>query len=159
LFHEYEGALIYLDRALSACPNHSLAWILSSATLSYIGETQQAISRAEHGLRLSPFDQSLFTYYMFLNLAYYAHGAYEDAVKWGRMSANENGLYTANQRVLIAGLAGLGRLDEAREVAAKMTEIEPQFRLGTYEHTRQPFRHPQIKDKYMMHLRMAGLPE
>lgn len=159
LFHEYEGALIYLDRALSACPNHSLAWILSSATLSYIGETQQAISRAEHGLRLSPFDQSLFTYYMFLNLAYYAHGAYEDAVKWGRMSANENGLYTANQRVLIAGLAGLGRLDEAREVAAKMTEIEPQFRLGTYELTRQPFRHPQIKDKYMMHLRMAGLPE
>ena len=159
LFHEYDGALIYLDRALAACPNHSLAWILSSATMSYIGEAQQAISRAEHALRLSPFDQSLFTYYMFLNLAFYAKGEYEESAKWGRMSVSENGLYTANHRILMAGLAGLGRLDEAREVAATMLRIEPEFGLRTYERTRQPFRQQQIKERYMKHLRMAGLPE
>jgi adenylate cyclase len=159
LFHECDGALIYFDRALSACPNHSLAWILSSATLSYIGEAQEAVSRAEHALRLSPFDQSLFTYYMFLNLAFYAKGEYKESVKWGRLSANENGLYTANHRILIAGLAGLERLEEAREVAAKMIKIEPEFRLRTYERTRQPFRHAQISERYMKHLRTAGLPE
>ena len=96
---------------------------LSSATLSYIGETQQAVNRAEHALRLSPFDQSLFTYYMFLNLAHYAKGQYEELVKWGRMSASENGLYTANHRILMAGLAGLGRLEEARDVAATMMKM------------------------------------
>jgi adenylate cyclase len=159
LFHEYDGALIYLDRALLACPNHSLAWILSSATLSYTGETKEAISRAEYGLRLSPFDQSLFTYYMFLNLANYAHGDYEAAVKWGRMSASENRLYTANSRVLAAGLVGLGQLNEARDVAASMIQIEPNFRLSHYEHTRQPFRHLPIKERYMQHLRAVGLPE
>jgi adenylate cyclase len=159
LLHDYESALVYFDRALAACPNHSLAWVLSSATLSYIGDAEQAISRAEHGLRLSPFDQSLFTYYMFLNLAFYAKGEYKDSVKWGRMSANENGLYTANHRILIAGLVGLERLEEAREVAAKMLKLEPEFRLGTYERTRQPFRHALIKEKYMEHLRAAGLPE
>jgi adenylate cyclase len=159
LFHEYDGAMIYLDRALSACPNHSLAWILSSATLSYTGETHEAISRAEHGLRLSPFDQSLFTYYMFLNLANYAHGDYEAAVKWGRMSASENRHYTANARVLVAGLVGLGRLNEARDVAAGMIQIEPEFRLSRYERTRQPFRHLPIKERYMEHLRAVGLPE
>lgn len=159
LFHEYDGALIYLDRALAACPNHSLAWILSSATLSYIGEAQQAINRAEHALQLSPFDQSLFTYYMFLNLAYYAKGEYEASVKWGQMSASENGLYTANHRILIAGLAGLGRLEEARDVAATMLRIEPEFGLRTYERTRQPFRSQHIRERYMKHLRMAGLPE
>jgi adenylate cyclase len=159
LFHEYDGALMYFDRALSACPNHSLAWILSSATLSYIGEAEEAVNRAEHALRLSPFDQSLFTYYMFLNLAFYAKGEYRESVKWGRMSASENGLYTANHRILIAGLAGLERLEEAREVAAKMIKIEPEFRLRTYEQTRQPFRHTQIRERYMKHLRTAGLPE
>ncbi|WP_315747708.1 MULTISPECIES: adenylate/guanylate cyclase domain-containing protein [unclassified Bradyrhizobium] len=159
LFHEYDGALIYFDRALSACPNHSLAWLLSSATLSYIGDTEQAVSRAEHALRLSPFDQSLFSYYMFLNLAYYAKGDYERAVKWGRMSAGENALYTANHRILIAGLAALGRFNEARDVAAKMMKLEPEFRLEAYERTRQPFRHPEIRDRYMKHLRLAGLPE
>jgi len=159
LFHEYDGALIYLDRALAACPNHAVAWILSSATLSYIGDAEQAVRRAEHGLRLSPFDQNLFNFYMFLNLAYYAKGEFQESVKWGRMSFEENALYTANHRVLIAGLVGLGQLEEARDVAAKMIQIEPAFRLKTYERTRQPFRHEQIKERYMQHLRAAGLPE
>jgi adenylate cyclase len=159
LFHEYDGALIYLDRALAACPNHAVAWILSSATLSYIGEADQAVTRAEHALRLSPFDQNLFSFYMFLNLAYYAKGEFREAVKWGRMSFEENGLYTANHRIWIAGLAGLGQLEEAREVAARMMQIEPEFRLKTYERTRQPFRHAEIKERYMQHLRTAGLPE
>jgi adenylate cyclase len=159
LFHEYDGALIYLDRALAACPNHAVAWILSSATLSYIGDAEQAVTRAEHGLRLSPFDQNLFSFYMFLNLAHYAKGDFQESVKWGRMSFEENGLYTANHRVLIAGLVGLGQLEEAHEVAARMIQIEPEFRLKTYERTRQPFRHAQIKERYMQHLRTAGLPE
>lgn len=159
LFHEYDGAMIYLDRALAACPNHALAWILSSATLSYIGDADQAVRRAEHGLRLSPFDQNLFSFYMFLNLAYYAKGDFQEAVKWGRMSFEENGLYTANHRIRIAALVGLGELEEAREVAAKLIEIEPEFRLSIYERTRQPFRHEQIKGRYMQHLRAAGLPE
>lgn len=159
LFHEYDGALIYFDRALAACPNHAVAWILSSATLSYIGDADQAITRAEHGLRLSPFDQNLFSFYMFLNLAYYAKGEFQESVRWGKMSLEENGLYTANHRILIAGLVGLGQLEEAREVAAKLLQIEPDFRLKTYERTRQPFRHPEIKERYMQHLRTAGLPE
>jgi adenylate cyclase len=159
LFHEYDGAQIYFDRALAACPNHALAWILSSATLSYIGEAEEAVSRARHALRLSPFDQSLFSFYMFLNLAFYAKGEFEESVKWGRMSFNENSLYTANHRILIAGLVGLGRLEEARDVAARMIGIEPEFRLKTYERTRQPFRDAQIRERYMEHLRAAGLPE
>ena len=58
---------------------------------------------------------------MFLNLAYYAKGDFQESVKWGRMSFEENALYTANHRVLIAGLVGLGQLEEAREVAARLT--------------------------------------
>jgi adenylate cyclase len=159
LFHEYDSALVYFERALSACPNHSLAWILSSGTLSYVGRGEQAVRHAEQGLRLSPFDQSLFYYYMFLNLAYYAKGDYEEAVKWGRMSASENPLYTANHRILVAGLAALGRLDEAGEVAASLVGLEPHFRLSIYERTRQPFRDEQISTRYMEHLRKAELPE
>ena len=60
LFHDYDTALVFFERALSACPNSALAWLLSSATLSYVGRTEDAIRHAEHGLRLSPFDQNLF---------------------------------------------------------------------------------------------------
>jgi adenylate cyclase len=159
LFHDYDSAMIYFDRALVACPNYSLAWILSSGTLSYVGRGAEAIQRAEQGLRLSPSDQSLFYYYMFLNMAHYSTAAYEEAVRWGRMSANENPTYTANHRIMTAGLVALGRIEEAREVAASLMKLEPGFRLSVYEKTRQPFRVPEIKDRYMEHLRKAGLPE
>jgi adenylate cyclase len=158
-FHECESALVYFDRALAASPNHSLAWLLSGATLGYIGRGEQAVRHAEHGLQLSPFDQSLFYYYEFLNLTHYSNGDYEEAVKWGKMSARENPRFTANYRYMAAALAALGRIDEAREAAANLMKLEPDFRLEVFERTRQPFRPPEMRTRHMEHLRKAGLPE
>lgn len=158
LFHDYDTALVYFDRAIAACPNHSFAWLLSSPTLSYIGRAEQAIRHAEHALRLSPLDRSLFSYYAALAIAHYANGTYDEAVKWGRMSATENPLYTANLRYLAPALAALGRLEEAREAAATLIRLEPDFRMSTFERTLQPFRVPELRDRYLSHLRTAGLP-
>jgi adenylate cyclase len=159
LFHEYDVARVYLDRALLACPNLSLAWILSSATLSYVGRGQEAVRHAEHALRLSPFDQSLFYYHMFFSLAHYATENYEEAVKWAKMSLSENWAYTATHRFLAAALAALGRLDEARDAASNLMTLEPSFRLQVYEKSRQPFAHPDIAARLLEHLRKAGLPD
>ncbi|HEY0439703.1 MAG TPA: adenylate/guanylate cyclase domain-containing protein, partial [Xanthobacteraceae bacterium] len=52
LFRDYDTALVYFDRALAASPSHSLAWLLSSATLSYVGRSEEAVRHAEHALRL-----------------------------------------------------------------------------------------------------------
>jgi adenylate cyclase len=157
LFHDYDTALVYFDRALAACPNSALAWILSSATLSYIGSAEQAIRHAEYAIRLSPFDQWLFQYYMFLALAHYADGAYEEAVKWNRMSLSENPRYTSTLRLQTASLAALDRLDEARAIAARLIAFEPGFALSEYA-ARQPFRDPAFAKKFIENLRNAGLP-
>ncbi|WP_178130688.1 BTAD domain-containing putative transcriptional regulator [Reyranella sp. CPCC 100927] len=158
LFHDYDSALVYFDRALSACPNYSLAWILSSATLSYVGRGADAVRHAERGLRLSPYDRSLFLYYNFLGIAHYGNGNYEEAIKWGRLSAAESPLFASNLRMLAAALAAVDRLNEAREIAAALLTLEPNFSLDTYEQTRQPFRQPEIKTRLIAHLRTAGLP-
>jgi class 3 adenylate cyclase/TolB-like protein len=159
LFHDYDSALVYFDRALAACPNHSLAWLLSSGTLSYVGHSEQAIKHAEHALQLSPLDRSLFYYYTFLNLAHYGNGTYEQAVKWGRMSKSENPFYTANHKILAAALVGLGRIEEAREVGVQLMRLEPDFRIAVWGRTRLPFRDREISERYMQHLRTAGLPD
>jgi adenylate cyclase len=159
LFRDCDSALVYFERALAACPNSSLAWILSSATLSYVGRGEQAVRHAEHGLWLSPFDESLFNYYMFLGMAHYVSGAYEEAVRWGRMSANENPSYTSNLRMLAAALAALDRVDEAREVGRTLLKQEPGFTLSGYLQSRAPFRDPEMKTRVIEHLRKAGLPE
>jgi TolB-like protein/class 3 adenylate cyclase len=159
LFHDYDIALAYFERALAACPNHSLAWLLSAGTLSYIGQTKKAIEHAEQGLRLSPFDRGLYYYYMFLTLAYYADGQFEEAVKRGRLAISENPTYTATHRLFAASLAAIGNLSEARQIANAMLRLEPDFRLETYAVTRQPFRTPELRDRLMDHLRKAGFPQ
>jgi adenylate cyclase len=158
LFHDYDVALRYFDRALTACPNSSLAWILSSATLSYVGRGAEAVERAGQGLRLSPHDQSIFYYYAFLSIAHYSNGNYAEAIRWGRMAARENPVYTTTYRILAASLVASDRLDEARDSAAAVLNLEPDFRLGEYERTRQPFQSSQIKARYLQHLKKAGLP-
>lgn len=157
LFHDYDSALVYFDRALAACPGSSWAWILSGITLSYIGRGSDAIRHAEHGLRLSPHDRSLFLYAS-LSVAHYSNGTYDDAVKWGRLCVAENPTFSAPHRYLAAALAAAERPDEARDVAVQLMKLEPDFRLNLYERTLQPFRQPETKARHMEHLRQAGLP-
>jgi adenylate cyclase len=158
LSHDYDSALVYFERAIAVCPNHSLAWLLSSPTLSYLGRGEEAIKHAEQALRLSPLDRSLFYYYGLLGLAYYASGNYVESVKWAAMGANESPRHIANLRYLAAGLAALGRIEEAREAARKFLELDPTFRLSIFERTLQPFQVPALKEKYLEHLNKAGLP-
>jgi adenylate cyclase len=158
LFHDYDVALLYFDRALAASPNSVVAWILSSGTLSYVGRGEDAVRHAERAMRLSPFDQNLFINYTFLGMAHYTNGAYDEAVKWGRMAFSERPLYTANLRILAASLAAANRADEGREIAARLMSLEPGFTLDEFERTLLPFRDRARRAQYLDHLRMTGLP-
>jgi adenylate cyclase len=158
LFHDYECARLYLDRARAACPNSALAWIFSSATASYTGRCQEAVQYAERGLRLSPYDRSLYCSYFFLALAYYGAGDYDQAIKWCRMSHSENPFYTGNLRILAAALAGKQDFDQCKEVVQSLLYLEPAFSIGRYATTRQPFCEGKVKKTYLSHLQSAGFP-
>lgn len=158
LFHDYDVALGYFDRALSACPNSAVAWFLSSGTLSYVGRAAEGVRHARQALLLSPFDQSLFAFYMFLGMAHYCNGDYEEAVKAGRRSLSERPAYTANLRILAAALSALGQKAEAAEIGRRLLALEPTFNLTDYEGTRMPFRDAALRSLYKGHLREAGLP-
>jgi len=159
LFHQHDVGALYLEQALAACPNSALAWVLSSATLAYLGRGEQAVRYAEQGLRLSPFDRSLFFSHNILGIAHYANGDFGNAVKWSRLSLSENPSFSANHRILIASLVAAGQMDEARDVMRELMRLEPHFRLGIWERTRQPFRDPVLKAKHVERLRQVGLPE
>ncbi|MFL5004446.1 MAG: adenylate/guanylate cyclase domain-containing protein [Microvirga sp.] len=159
LFQECESALFYFDRALSACPNLALAWILSSATMSYLGRGREAIERAERALRLSPFDRDLYVCYGFLAMAHYASGNFEEALRWGRVSASENPGYTSTLRGLIVALAALDRLEEAREIGRRLLAQDPSFRVSIYASITIPFCDPTVREACVAHLRKAELPE
>ncbi len=155
LLRESEKSLVLFDRALDACPNLSLGWILSSATYSYLGQGGEALDRAERGLRLSPLDPHRYQHLFFLGLAHYVAGNFEEAVRYGLQAQRENALYTATPKLLAAAYAALGRDSAAAAAAAMLREREPGFSLDRYFDGRQPFTDGAMTERYGADLRRA----
>ena len=159
LFHDFESARLYLGRAREISPSCAHAWILSSATESYLGHGEEAIRMAERALRLCPQGNNLYFFYSFMSIGHYVAGDYEGSLKWARLSEIEHPSFTSNLRGLCVVLSAMGRIDEARKTADKLMAIEPEFRLGIYEQTRLPYKPPELRRRFMDNLRLAGLPE
>ncbi|MGK7870881.1 adenylate/guanylate cyclase domain-containing protein [Falsiroseomonas sp. E2-1-a20] len=159
LRRDSDAAMMCFEAALDASPNHALAWTLSSATLAYLGQGDEAVRRAELGLRLSPQDPMRYSQFMFLGIAHYAKGNFAEAVRWQRRSAIDNPLHAATLLLLAAALAGDGKSDEARHVGVRFLALRPDFSLAAYGRSRLPFFKQNLRDAFAAHLRHSGLPE
>jgi adenylate cyclase len=158
LVHDYDHAIELFDRALAANPSSAIAWLRSSATFSYIGETREARRRADIGLRLSPFDAHVFLSYAIVALSSYAAGDYADATLWARRSATLNPRFTANLRFLAASLAASGKIEEARQAGLDLLHAVPKFSVLDFV-ARYAFKDPAKRRLFGEHLLQAGLPE
>jgi TolB-like protein/class 3 adenylate cyclase len=157
LFHDYEGALSFFDRAIAASPNSAVAWIRSSPTYSYVGDAVEAKRRAQIGLRLSPFDPHLFYAYTALGFASYTARDFEDSIAWGRKAMAHNPNFTANLRFLAASLAATGRISEAADVGRALVRVEPGFRVNEFCEN-YAYKDSTRRTALAEHLRSAGLP-
>lgn len=157
LFRDYDAAKELFDRALAAAPSNAMAWTLSSGVYSYVGEGRAAIERAEKGLRLSPVDTQSFFYLLFLAIAHYANGTYEEAVIWGRKSMGVNPRLCSNLRFLIGSFVGMGKLDEARNLARTLLGVQPRFCISTYARW-CPLK-DALRGEFLERLRQAGIPD
>jgi adenylate cyclase len=153
------SALPFFDSALDACPSHALSWILRSASLSYLGRGADAIESARRGHGLSPHGPHRYYFQFFVGLAHYANRNEAEAVRWARLSLRDSPGFTSAHRLLMAALVELGKVEEARAVAAQMMACEPEFRLSTYEHSRAAFADPDLRAGLLSRMRTAGVPE
>jgi adenylate cyclase len=157
LFRDYDHAIELFDRALAASPSSAIAWLRSSATFSYIGETREARRRVDIGLRLSPYDAHVFYSYSIVALAAYAAGDYAEAASWARRSAALNPRFTANLRFLAASVAASGNTHEARQAADALLRVHPNFSAMAFAES-HAFRDPAKRRLFGEHLVLAGLP-
>jgi adenylate cyclase len=158
LFRDYDHAIELFDRALAASPSSAIAWLRSSATFSYIGETREARRRVDNGLRLSPYDAHVFYSYSIVALAAYAAGDYAEAASWARRSAALNPRFTANLRFLAASGAASGNTHEARQAADALLRVHPNFSAMGFAEG-YAFRDPAKRRLFGEHLVLAGLPK
>jgi adenylate cyclase len=157
LLKNYDTAQEFLERALAAGPSCAWAWAYSSLTSGYLGDAATAITKAERAVRLSPLGADAFWLEHYLSQAYYLGGRYEDAIAWGRMSAAHAVGNTSNLRCLIASLVAAKEMDEAHNIAGRLLQLVPSYRLAIFR-ARTPLR-GEVRDLFAHRLHLAGIPE
>ncbi|WP_374452646.1 adenylate/guanylate cyclase domain-containing protein [Phenylobacterium sp.] len=130
---QHEEALEQAQRALALNPNFAFGHFRLGQVLIYSGRAAQAVEPIERSLRLSPYDPQIAPMLQLLALAHYQARNYAEAVRHAQSAVRLNDSRAA--AILAAGLARLGRFDDARaayplEVRARARVQAP--RLVTY---------------------------
>jgi adenylate cyclase len=157
LHRDYPAALEMFRHALDIAPNSAHVWQRSSFTFAYIGDGAEAIRRAERAVELSPFDREPYWYFSALCVAHYTAGNFDAAAEWGLRALGEKTMLRSTAGWAAASLAAIGRMDDAREVAAQTMVQWPERRVENIV-AQHPYRDKERRESYGQHLLAAGFP-
>ena len=90
--------------------------------------------------------------------AHFLVGRYEEVISWAQKPLRGQPDYMFALRILAAGCAMAGRLEEARREVARMRRIDPALRVSKLREILGPYR-PEGLTRYEEGLRKGGLPE
>lgn len=159
VYHQFDQAVSLFDRSLALNPNSAFAWMLSSATYSYIGDPAEALRRLDHSQNLCPIEPHYeFLYNTARAIAYNFSVQYDEAVTWGRRTVRESPNFSNGYKQLLVSLGHLGYEDEAKEYRKRLLELEPGFCIDEFRRT-YPFKFDEHRLMFVRGLRKAGVPE
>jgi len=156
LASDHPTALEAVERALALNPSSALVHFLGALVHAYSGNANAAITYANRGLRLSPFDTSAYVAYAALGIAAIQESRYNEAASHYARAAEASGGFIGNYLSQAVALALAGRKEEARAIVHRFVEPEPEFRfsrlysLGFVQ---------EIADKFAEGARLLGLAE
>jgi adenylate cyclase len=151
---EYEQAMAQATEGVTARPSCNGAYAIKSSVLNYLGRPQEAIEFAQYAVRLTPVYPAEFP--AVLATAYHDSGRHAEAVAAARASLQLRADDIDPLLILAASYAALGDLDQARQAAARVRDLDPAFDLDDYAAT-QPYRDPKDLERLLGQLRKAGL--
>ena len=155
---DFNSALHYFDRALRVNPNLAFVWAMSALTYCYIGEPDAALQRLERHRDLNPIEPYPSLFDNPYAIAYVIKGDYEQAAIFGRRVTRARPEFVNGYKPFIAALGHLGRTDEADPYVEKLLSLEPAFTVRRFGEV-YPFKHDKDRERYMLGLRLAGVPE
>jgi TolB-like protein/DNA-binding SARP family transcriptional activator len=158
LRRNYDLAEHLHERSLSVNPNFGWGWALSALVACYRGRPHDALERMERYRTLSPFDNFRYFWETVTVISLTLSGRYQDAVVAAQPILREHPNFTAVYVPVIVSLAYLGRSEEAHNLARQLLSLQPGFSIKMYAET-SPLERPEDRERYIVGLRMAGLPE
>ncbi len=149
-----DEALREYTRALELNPNFGTAYGLLGWALAFDGQSEDAIQTFDRAIHMSPHDPLRAYCYSGTGVAHYLAGRYPEAVEWGMKAIRQRPGFTAAYRILCASLAQAGMTKEAREMTAKLRELQPSVSIAWCE-THVPYT-PRAMPHFLEGMRMAG---
>jgi adenylate cyclase len=153
-FGEDIGAMMALvDRALVFNPNYARGWHVSGTLRLWAGQLESAIERMETALRFSPrarIGQSLAA----IGRAHLLSRRFEEAILKLILAIQEDPSFPNPYCSLAACYAHMGRLDEAREIVARLRAVTSPVVPGVTDNISH-FRNPEHRELLLSGLRLA----
>jgi adenylate cyclase len=154
--HRSDRAVTEMRQAVELNPSFAAAYATLGHLLAYAGRPEEAIPVVEKAIRLSPADPRLFITLPALACAHYQLRHYEHAVQIGRRSWTLNRNWPTGLTYVVAGLAQLGRMEEARAALNIYKELRRIDLAGWERLVRRLFKDPAAADHLVDGLRKAG---
>ena len=154
----YDAAFRELKTALELNPSLALAHYGLGATLVFSGRAEEGIPYLTAAIRLSPHDPNMGSFLVRLADAAYFLKRYEEAAEWAQRALQQPNFQWSRYTVLIAALAQLGRLDEAKNCIQELRIKRPNTTIAFVRETHL-FGDTASFAHYLDGLRMAGLPD
>jgi adenylate cyclase len=151
-----ERGIAAFEEAIKFNPSFAAAHVLLGQMYLYSGRREEAIELAEKGIRLSPGDPRLYIWLVALAGAHYQMRRYQEAVEAGRRSWSLNRNYPHGLRYVVAGLAQLGRIEEAQPALAELKRMDPNLEFSASVFRRN-WPDPADVDHLLDGLRKAGM--
>jgi adenylate cyclase len=156
---DIEAGRIALDRAMLLNPNSAHALFVSGWLRNFAGDYSAARDELVRAMRLSPLDPFMRFLLLGQGIAMMELGEAEQAVSIIRRSiAAGAGRVWFGWSHLINCLVLLGRMDEAREAARALLELDPRRTLATARAQMGEWNSPHC-ERRLASLRAAGIPE
>jgi len=150
-------ARVLLERAVTLDPNAAWAWSRLGWLENYADQPEKAIGNFQRALRLSPIDPMSFNNYVGIGSAHEVAQEYDQAASFYRRALEERPNASWIYRNLASVLSGAGRVEEAKQVFAKLMRYYPELTISRFKQA-MVFS-PAVLDRMTENLRKLGLPE
>ena len=154
---KFDLGLATIEKALALDPNSAWAWLRSGWANFYASNPDRAIEHFHRSMRLSPLDPMHFNALVGIGAAHFGKGQYDEAARWIEQALREKPSATWVYRLLTTTYANAGRLEEAKQAAAKLLEAFPGLTVSKAMDAAPG--QPDTIVRYAQGLREAGLPE
>jgi len=154
--HEYEQAMAQATEGVTARPSCNGAYAIKSSVLNYLGRSREAIEFAQYAVRLTPVYPAEFP--AILATAYHDSDRHADAIAAARASLQLRADDIDPLLILAASNVAQGNLEQAREAADRVRDLDPAFNLSDFAAT-QPYRDQKDLERLLGRLREAGLED